>query len=261
MKTKLKKEVWEKEKYWALAEAGSLDTEHRGMKLMLSIASKKKNILDLGCGEGTRLSLIDGIDKKLTGIDLSEIAIKKAKSRNPEINFIQGNIERLPFNDERFDFIYSAFVFEHLDRPEMVIKEALRTLKKGGTLLLIAPNYGAPNRCSPPFKGSRFKKLASGLVKDLFKFGMPTGLGWNKVIPIANKDSYEMDWDTTVEPYLGTLVPYLKCLGLKVSDYFSSWEEEETGAGIIQRVFGYLGEMGLYPFVNWGPHLVVVAEK
>lgn len=258
MNTKLKKEVWEKEKYWALAEKGSLDTEHPGMKLLLKIAEEKKNILDIGCGEGTRLSLIAGRGKNLTGIDISTTAIQKAKTKSPNINFVSGNIEKLPFPGESFDFVYSAFVFEHLDEPEKVIKEAVRVLSKGGDLLIIAPNYGSPNRASPPFEGSRTMKLIKGFIRD---FSGKNTLGWQKVKPIADEDTYEMDWDTTIEPYLGSLIPFAVQMGLKIVKYSSSWSEEKKGAGIMQKIFRFLGELGLYPFKNWGPHLVFLAEK
>lgn len=260
-KYKLNKEVWEKDKYWALAEKGSLETEHPGMRLLFKIAKEKKDILDLGCGEGTRLSLVDGSGKNLTGIDISETAIKKAKAKHRGIKFVKNNIEALPFPEKSFDLVYSAFVFEHLDDPEKVIKEAVRVLKPGGNLLIIAPNYGAPNRASPPFDKSRLSKLVLGFLKDIFGYGNPHGLHWNKVTPIANKSAYEMDWDTVVEPYLGTLIPFVNKLGLKVIKSSTSWEEENKNANLMQKKFRLLGEAGIYPFKNWGPHLVLLAMK
>ena len=258
MNSKLKKEVWEKGKYWALAEKGSLDTEHSGMKLLLKIAKEKKNILDLGCGEATRLGLIDGRGKNLTGIDISEMAIQKAKTKHPKINFVLGRVEKLPFPDASFDFVYSAFVFEHLDEPVKVIKEAVRVLKMDGNLLIIAPNYGAPNRASPPYTKNRMRKLIRGFIRD---FSMSNDLTWQKVSPMADKDTYQMDWDTTIEPYLGSLIPFMRQTGMKIVKYSSSWEEEEKGAGIMQKIFRFLGECGIYPFKNWGPHLLLLAEK
>ena len=258
MNRKLKNEVWEKEKYWALAEKGSLDTEHPGMKLLLKIAQEKSNILDLGCGEGTRLGLIERNGKSLTGIDTSSSALKKAKAKLPEVKFIPGNIEKLPFDNESFDLVYSAFVFEHLDEPEQVLKEAVRVFKKGGNLLIVAPNYGAPNRASPPYNGNRIKKLIKGFIHD---FSMSNKLDWQKVTPIANADTYEMDWDTTIEPYLGSLIRFVKNLGLKIVKSMSSWEEEESDAKVMQKIFRFLGERNVYPFKYWGPHLVMLAEK
>ena len=153
MNTSLKRDVWEKDEYYELAEKGSLDIKHPGMQLLLKIAQNKYNILDLGCGEGTRLGLIKGKNKKLTGIDISANAIKKAKSAHAKINFLSGNVEKLPFDNGSFDLVYSAFVFEHLDEPEKVIREAVRVLESSGSLIIIAPNYGAPSQPSCPKQG------------------------------------------------------------------------------------------------------------
>ena len=79
--------------------------------------------------------------------------------------------------------------------------------------------------------------------------------------PIANKSSYEMDWDTTIEPYLGSLVVYLKSNGMKIVKTSSLWEVEDRNANLMQKIFRLLGEAKIYPFCNWGPHLVVLAKK
>jgi hypothetical protein len=128
--------------------------------------------------------------------------------------------------------------------------------------LIIAPNYGAPNRASPPFRGPRIKKLIEGFLNDLLRpFIGGSSLNWNKVEPIANADHYEIDWDTTVEPYLGSLALFVKSLGLTVIEKMSCWEEEEKGANSMQKVLRFLGERNIYPFNNWGPHLVILVEK
>jgi hypothetical protein len=41
----------------------------------------------------------------------------------------------------------------------------------------------------------------------------------------------------------------------------SCWDEEEKEVNAMQKLFRYLGEMNIYPFRNWGPHLVLLAEK
>ena len=51
-------------------------------EIFLNLKLEENSVLyDLGCGDGTRLNLIDGRGKTLTGIDISNTAIKKAKKR------------------------------------------------------------------------------------------------------------------------------------------------------------------------------------
>lgn len=259
---KLKREVWVKEDYYELARKGSLDVSHRGMKVLRRLSQESKKILDMGCGEGTRLNYLAGKSKKGTGIDISETAVKKAKERYPKLNFIKSDLEKIPFKSSSFDLAYSAYVLEHLENPEKVINEAVRVIKKGGRIVFIAPNYGSPNRCSPPFKSSRFKKFIKGLVSDFKRLIRGSKkLNWNKVKPLTERKVYQIDYDVVVEPYLGTLIDYLKKKGIEIITYNSCWEEELPGAKLHQRLFRFLGERGIYPFDYWGPHLVIVGRK
>lgn len=253
-------EVWGNQEYYNFAHKGSLDVTHPGIIILNQIASNSKRIIDLGCGEGTRLSLLKTeSSSKLVGVDISSTALKIAKKAHKNIEFIEADLEKLPFKDEEFDLVYSAYVLEHISDPNKVVNEAVRVLSEKGYLILIAPNYGAPNRCSPPFKGSRVLKLISGFLRDFFS--IKSSLNWSHVKPIANRENYEIDWDTTVEPYLGSLVQFLKEKGLHIENAFSCWEKELPNARLHQKLFKLLGNINVYPFWMWGPHLVIVAKK
>ena len=247
----LKQPVWETENYYTKAHIENLDLANPGIRILFDLAKKIENILDLGCGDGSRLSLLS---KNGTGIDISEKAISLAKKKFPKLNFVVGNLEKLPFKDESFDLVYSAYVFEHLENPVNVLSEAKRVLNNDGNLVIICPNYGAPNRASPPFKGSRIKKFFSGIfIKD--------GLNWNKIVPIASKKKYDTDWDATIEPYSLSLEKYLNGNGFKVIKNISTWEYELKNVRIHQKIFKFLGNIGIYPFRFWSPHIVIQAKK
>lgn len=77
-KRTLKQQVWIKEEYYQIAKEGLRESNHEGMRVLKNYASKVDSILDLGCGEGTRLSLLSK-EIDLTGVDISETAIKMAK--------------------------------------------------------------------------------------------------------------------------------------------------------------------------------------
>ena len=259
MKNALSKSLWETEEYYKVAHEGSLDLAHPGMIELKALVEDSKRILDLGCGDGTRLSYLSK-GKYGVGIDGSKKAISLAKEKYKVVEFINGNIEKLPFKDASFDLVYSAFVLEHLTQPEDVLNEAIRVTAPEGKICLIAPNFGAPNRASPPFKGSRLRKFFKKALKDLFPDKNSERLGWDKVIPIVNV-GYKPDYDTTVEPYLGSLMRFLENKGLMIKLYSSCWSQELEGVKLHQKIFRALGEAGIYPFSLWGPHLLLVTEK
>lgn len=251
--------VWETEKYYKEAGHASLDLDHPGIKLVRDLAVERELILDLGCGEGTRLSKIA---KSGVGIDISETAIGIAKKNYPGFEFVVGDIENLPFADNSFDLVYSAFVMEHTDNPGKILGEVHRVLKIGSPMVIICPNYGAPNRSSPVAKYSRIRKLVVGFLGDLVRIVFkPRRLRWQKVAPIATTNSYESDWDTTIEPYAGSLSSYLRRVGFEEVKVVQTWKYEEKNAKLHQKIFRILGALRIYPFTNWSPHLVITAVK
>lgn len=254
--------IWKTKKYYRIAKEGSKDASHPGMKMLMSLSKESNNILDLGCGEGTRLDLITkGRNSKGVGVDISQTAIGLAKKTYPNLEFVKSDLEKLPFKKKSFDLVYSAYVLEHLSNPEKVLNEAIRVTERNGSLVFIAPNYGSPNRASPVYGGSRMRKFVNGFLKDIFRIISLSGkLNWDKVNP-KEDNKYEVDLDTTIEPYIGSLIAFLRYENLIVTQASSAWNQELPNAKLHQRLFRFLGERRLYPFWMWGPHIVLVAKK
>jgi ubiquinone/menaquinone biosynthesis C-methylase UbiE len=245
--------------YYAIAEKGSSDNSSESMVTLKKLAAKANTILDVGCGEGTRLNYLAKNNKGAVGIDVSKYAIQLANKKFPGNKHLVADCEKIPFPDGRFDLVYSAFVFEHLDNPEKVFTEMGRVLKTGGSMVIAAPNYGAPNRVSPPSKQNRLSKLIGGLIDDFIR--SKNNLNWQKVKSIATSTKYEIDFDTTVEPYLFSLERYIKQKGYKVINSSSLWNEEDPNAGVFQKIIKWLGTKNIFPFNYWGPHLLLVIQK
>lgn len=100
--------------------------------------SKKKKVLDLGCGTGGFLKLGN---EKIIGIDANFESLKKA--RRYSVNLVYGNILELPFSSASFDGINCSHVIEHF-YPEdayLLLLGMNRVLKIGGTLIISTPVF------------------------------------------------------------------------------------------------------------------------
>ena len=86
--------------------------------------------LEIGVGTGRFASSLS----VRFGLDLSFNMLKLARQRN--INAVQGLGENLPFKNESFHFVLIVFTIELVDDPPRFLKEAVRVLKKDGTLIL-----------------------------------------------------------------------------------------------------------------------------
>ncbi len=100
-------------------------------------------VLDLGCGNGSFLSLFRDRGWRLYGVDFSPTGIELAKQSFPEIDFTLADAE-LPAGDllkrvGPMDLIISTEVIEHLYNPKAFLHNAYSLLKPGGILVLTTP--------------------------------------------------------------------------------------------------------------------------
>ena len=107
--------------------------------------SLNSEILDYGCGIGSSLEKVVHFKaKKITGIDISEVSIQKAKdkikniNRNLHIELLVDNCEKTKFKNDTFDIVYGTGILHHLD-IKVCLKEINRILKPGGKLIFIEP--------------------------------------------------------------------------------------------------------------------------
>ena len=107
------------------------------LDFMPSVAGKQ--VLDLGCGEGSNTRRFAQRGGIMTGIDLSPEMIKRARQKEAEeplgIAYEFGSFSKLsPFADEQFDCALSTMAL--MDGPDFpsAMREACRVLKPGGSL-------------------------------------------------------------------------------------------------------------------------------
>ena len=90
------------------------------------------SLLDVACGPGYVSAAVKELGVVPTGIDFSERMIAIARGMFPDISFIQGDAQALPFPNASFDRVLSNFGLLHVSHPEMACAEACRVLKPKG---------------------------------------------------------------------------------------------------------------------------------
>lgn len=115
--------------------------------------SKVKRMLEVGCGNAFGSVLFSDKADKIVATDLpgynldtSSIGLDYAKRliralNIDNISLLASQAEELPFADESFDLVFSAYVLEHLANKQKAIDEIRRILKKGGIAIAIVPNF------------------------------------------------------------------------------------------------------------------------
>ena len=108
-----------------------------------SIQTKTRDVLEIGCGNGYTLNLLQPQFKSFnfTGLDFSEDLLAIARERNLDsVKFVQGDVRKLQFKDESFDVVYTERCIINLlswEEQQLALNEMHRVLRKGGYLFFM----------------------------------------------------------------------------------------------------------------------------
>ena len=100
-------------------------------------AGGELKILEVGCGEGTRLAwLKNNLNADCYGIEPSAQAVAAACAKG--LNVQQGTADVLPFDDKSYDIVIFGFCLYLCDREDLfrIASEADRVLRSPGWLLI-----------------------------------------------------------------------------------------------------------------------------
>src|SRR4029077_3421846 len=111
-------------------------------ELVRSHLSTESHVLDLGCGRGGVVELFWRDVRLAAGLDPDVPSL--AEHRAPGMPVIRGRGENLPFAAASFDLIVCLWVLEHLETPEVVLREVRRVLRPGGHFVFLTPNLRNP---------------------------------------------------------------------------------------------------------------------
>ena len=119
-------------------------------------------VLDVACGTGVVAVTAARLGARVTGLDLTPALLKLARENsriaNVDVDWREGDVEKLPFENGSFDVVLSQFGHIFAPRPEIAIAEMLRVLKPGGTIafstwppeLFVGRMFALTARYAPP---------------------------------------------------------------------------------------------------------------
>jgi ubiquinone/menaquinone biosynthesis C-methylase UbiE len=97
-------------------------------------------VADIGCGSGTFSALLGDAGYEVTGLDISPALIATARAKHPNVSFVEGDAENLPFDSGSFDGVLLSGLVHHFPDPQRCIGETFRVLRPGGKIVAFDPN-------------------------------------------------------------------------------------------------------------------------
>ncbi len=101
-------------------------------------SSDHLSLLDIACGTGSQLVANRSIvpHARLVGLDRSLGMLGQARSKGPEIAWVQAEGAMLPFRPESFDFVSCQFGFHHVPDKTGMLGEVFAALRRGGRFVM-----------------------------------------------------------------------------------------------------------------------------
>lgn len=117
-------------------------TESKGLHLNYSIITDMieagKNVVDLGCGDGTLTKMLKDKGVRVSGIDINQDNIVKCLEKG--LSVIQGDIDEglQEYPDNSYDYAVLNQTLQSVEKPDYVIREMLRVAKH---VVISFPNF------------------------------------------------------------------------------------------------------------------------
>lgn len=102
-------------------------------------------ILDVGCGKGRYISKFskEFPQVRFCGVDISDVLIEENTGKFSGIEFRNGTLTNIPYDDNSFDVVYACESLEHAIDIEAAIAEICRVTKTDGRVVIIDKNIEA----------------------------------------------------------------------------------------------------------------------
>ena len=167
-------------------------------KVIADLLSNNTRVLDVGCGDGSLMSLlVKEKNIEVRGLELEKQNIQDCISKGLPV--IQGNAETdlYQFPNQSFDYVVLSQTLQAFYKPDKVLKELLRI---GKSVIVSIPNFGywkvrtsllffgkMPMTKTLPYSWHNTPNLHMCTIKDLFNYCDEKNIKIQKVIGV-NED-------------------------------------------------------------------------
>jgi demethylmenaquinone methyltransferase / 2-methoxy-6-polyprenyl-1,4-benzoquinol methylase len=124
--------------YDAMNHAMSAGLDRRWRRLTAeAVVAPGDRVLDACCGTGDLALAAQAQGGNVTGLDFSEGMLERARRKSSDVEWIRGDLLRLPFQDAAFEAVTVGFGVRNVEDLDRALRELRRVLKPGGRLAIL----------------------------------------------------------------------------------------------------------------------------
>jgi demethylmenaquinone methyltransferase/2-methoxy-6-polyprenyl-1,4-benzoquinol methylase len=109
-------------------------------------------VLDVATGTGlVARELVRRKGCRVVGLDQSAEMLAVARERAPSgVEFVEGDADRLPFEDASFDGLTFTYLLRYVDDPAATLRELARAVRPGGSIAML--EFAVPGLARPAWE-------------------------------------------------------------------------------------------------------------
>ena len=124
--------------YDAMNHAMTAGLDRRWRRLAAdAVVAKGDRVLDACCGTGDLALAARSAGGNVTGLDFSDAMLKRARRKSSEIEWVEGDLLRLPFANGSFDTATVGFGVRNVEDLDLALRELRRVVKPAGRLAIL----------------------------------------------------------------------------------------------------------------------------
>jgi len=123
--------------YDAMNRVMTMGLDQRWRRLAAEVVHPGDRVLDAACGTGDLAVAAERAGGTVTGLDFSERMLERARSKSSSIEWVQGDVMELPFEDGSFDAATIGFGIRNVSDLEGGLRELARVLRPSGRLAVL----------------------------------------------------------------------------------------------------------------------------